>query len=465
MRTLIHILCFGLLAIMSPLLDAGEPGTYAVTDFGARGDGRMVCTSAIQKAVDAAATNGGVVVIPPGTFLAGAIFLKSNVELRLATDATLLAVTNDAAYPLVWTRIAGIEMEWPAALVNICGQHNVKITGGGVIDGNGGFWWRKFWGEDGKGGMLKDYMRRGLRWAVDYDCQRVRAVVFYDSRDVEVRDITISQSGFWSLSFTYCEQVRVDGVKIRANVGGHGPSTDGIDIDSSREVLVENCDIDANDDNICLKAGRDADGLRVNRPTEKVIIRNCVTRSGHGMFTIGSETSGGIRDVEVAGLKAVGTTTGVRFKSTGQRGGVVRNIRIHDVQMTDVAYPFDFDVDWYPAYNRPKLPADFPADNVPPHWKILMEPVVPAERGIPEFKDIQFADITVKGAKTAINANAFAAKPLREFNWSNVVITAKTAGKISNAADWQMSRMVIRAADEQPLKLSGTTNVPMPELH
>ncbi|HEV2692461.1 MAG TPA: glycosyl hydrolase family 28 protein, partial [Verrucomicrobiae bacterium] len=245
-------------------------------------------------------------------------------------------------------------------------------------------------------------------------------------------------------------------------LGGHGPSSDGIDIDSSRDVLVENCDIDCNDDDICLKAGRDADGLRVNRPTEKIVIRNCITRGGQGMFTIGSETSGGIHDVEVSGIQAIGTTSGVRFKSSGQRGGVVSNIRIHDVQMTNVANPFEFNLDWYRAYSVPTLPPEYVADKVPAHWKALMEPV-PPERGVPQFTDIHFCNITVTGAKTAITANAFKTKPLQGFTWTNVVIEAGTAGKISNATDWNMDRLVIRATDHKPMKLSGVVNVPMPD--
>jgi polygalacturonase len=237
-----------------------------------------------------------------------------------------------------------------------------------------------------------------------------------------------------------------------------------VDIDSSRYVLVENCDIDCNDDNICLKAGRDADGLRVNRPTEHVVIRNCITRAGQGLFTIGSETSGGIHDVEVYGLKADGTSSGIRFKSSGQRGGVVSDIRIHDIQMTNVALPFEFNLDWNPSYSIAKLPPGMDTNNIPAHWKVLMQPVVPAERGIPQFTDCHFSNITVGGARTAITASAFKTKPLSSFTWTNVTVAAGTAGKINNAADWNMSRLVIHAADQKPIKLTGVVNVPMPEV-
>ena len=341
------------------VLSSLPAATFNVADFGARPDDPALASPAIQKAIDAAAqAGGGKVVFAKGTYLTGALFLKSNVELHLGEGVVLRAVPDDAAYPDIWSRVAGVEMQWPAAVVNVYGRTNVSVTGQGTLDGNGEYWWRKFWGEDRQGGMLKDYVARGLRWAVDYDCQRVRALLIYDSKDVKVSGITIERSGFWSLTMTYSEHVTVDGVIIRANIGGHGPSSDGIDIDSSREVLVQNCDIDANDDDICLKAGRDADGLRVNRPTENVVIRNCITRAGYGMFTIGSETSGGARNVQVSDMRAIGTKLGIHFKSAKIRGGVIENISIRDVTMENVERPLNFEMNWYPAYSLPTLPAE-----------------------------------------------------------------------------------------------------------
>lgn len=118
-----------------------------------------------------------MVTFQKGIYLSGAIFLKSNVHLELPEGAVLRAIQDDRLYPEKPTRVAGIEMPWPSALVNIYQQTNVVISGRGIIDGNGSHWWRKFWGDDHHGGMLKDYLARDLRWAVDYDCKRVRAVV------------------------------------------------------------------------------------------------------------------------------------------------------------------------------------------------------------------------------------------------------------------------------------------------
>ena len=437
---------------------------FSVVDFGARPDDESLDTPAIQKAIDAAAqAGGGRVVVAQGAFLTGALFLKSNVELHLATGAVLRAVQDEGAYPDIWSRVAGIEMNWPAAVVNVYGQTNVSITGKGTLDGNGAYWWHKFWGDDRKGGMLRDYLARDLRWAVDYDCKRVRALLIYDSKDVKVRDITIERSGFWSLTMTYSERVTVDGVIIRANIGGHGPSSDGIDVDSSREVLIENCDIDANDDNICLKAGRDADGLRVNRPTENVVIRNCVTRAGYGMFTIGSETSGGIRNVEVYGMRAIGTKLGIHFKSARIRGGVVENISIRDVTMENVERPLNFEMNWYPAYSLPTLPPELKNSVNPPHWATLLT-AVPASQGLPEVRNISIANLKASGAKLAIAANGYPDKPIRNLQLADISIAAESAGKIQHAADWKMKNVVVQAADGKPLSLIDCKSVQTPEV-
>lgn len=435
---------------------------FKVNDYGAKGDGQTVNTAAIQQTIDAAhEAGGGVVVLDPGTYRSGALFVKSHVELHLAEGVVIQAIQDNSLYPRLETRIAGIEMKWPAALINVYEQENVRITGKGVIDGNGEYWWSKFWGKDRKGGMLADYTKRGLRWAVDYDCERVRGMVVWKSKDVLLKDFTIKRPGFWSCSLTYSDRVHVDGLVIRANLGGFGPSSDGIDTDSSSNILVESCDIDCNDDNLCLKAGKDADGLRVNRPTENVVYRNCITRAGHGMFSLGSETSGGMRNIEIYGLKAVGTSKGIHFKSAKVRGGIVENIYFHDIEMDGVDTAITCDMNWYPAYSYPAIPANIPKSEITDRWRKLTEKVEPPERGIPEIRNIRFENITVKNSKKAIFASAYTEKPMRHFVFKNVSFVVENAGSIQYAADWEMTGATLNGG---PFRVTATdsTNMQLP---
>jgi len=438
---------------------------FNASDFGAVGDGKSLNTKAIQRTIDsAAAAGGGQVTFNPGVYVTGALFIKTNVDFHIPEGVTIQAIQDDKHFPDTLTRISGITMEWPAALINIYREQNIRISGKGTLDGNGKYWWDKYWGNPPRsGGMYKDYIDRGLRWAIDFDCKRVRALVVYESKEIIIQDINIYRSGFWTISLTYAEQVHVNGVTIRNNFDGHfGPSSDGINTDSGRNILVENCDIDCNDDNLCLKAGRDADGLRVNRPTERVVYRNCITRSGHGLFTIGSETSGGMHDIEVYGLKAVGTNTGIRFKSAKIRGGVMRDIYIHDIVMDSVDSPFRFDLNWYPSFSYPVIPDSIPESEYKDYWHTMAKKVDPPERGIPEFRNITLENISAKNGGTGLYVNAYPEKPMSSMLWKNIIIEARTPGEISCAKDWTMENVTLLTPSEEPIKLDQTENIQLP---
>jgi hypothetical protein len=430
---------------------------FRVNDYGARGDGETFDTEAIQKTIDAAHTaGGGVVVFDPGTYLTGALFVKSHVELHLGEEVVLEAIQDNSHYPQLPTRIAGVEMKWPAAVINVYEQENVRITGKGLIDGKGPYWWHMFWA------MIREYEARGLRWAVDFDCERVRPVVVWKSSDVLLRDFRIHDSGFWSITLTYSDRVHVDGIVVRANISGRGPSSDGINTDSSSNILVENCDVDCNDDNYTLKAGKDADGLRVNRPTENVVYRNSIARRGYGMFTLGSETAGGMRNIEVYGMRAVATRAGIRFKSARVRGGVMENIYFHNIEMERVSTAFEFNLNWFPSYSYPTLPDNIPEEEITDRWRRLIERVEPPERGIPEFRDIRFANIRARNSHTAIQANAYPEKPMRNFHWENVHIHASQGGRISHAKDWTMTHVTLDANSQ--VSVEHSENVELPQM-
>lgn len=435
---------------------------YDVTAFGAVSDGKTICTQAIQRAVDTAAQNGGgQVILPAGVYLSGSVFLKSHVTFQIDSGACLRGIADEGAYPEFYNRVAGVEMTWPGALLNVCGEQDVHITGGGELDGQGAYWWNKYWGDDRHGGMRRQYEQKGLRWVVDYDCKRPRNLLLYDSRDVTVENLTLLRSPFWNLHVCYCEHVRIDGIKVR-DCGG--PSTDGVDIDSSCDVEVAHCDIDCNDDNICLKAGRDADGLRVNRPCENIRIHDCITRAGGGI-TLGSETSGGIRNVEISNIRMERTAHGIHLKSAATRGGCLEDIRYRHIHMIGVAHVFSFQLNWNPSYSYCRLPDGWQGD-VPERWRRLAQPVHPASRGIPEVRRLEITDVTADcmtetaaGQSVIFDVEAFPEKPIRQVQFRNIRAEADQAGLVSSAADWKMRNTRFVTRQGAPVQLDNSPSL------
>ena len=430
--------------------------TFRANDFGAKGDGTTLDTEAIQKAIDAAAAVRGTVTLKPGVYLTGSLFVKSGVTFDVADGVTLLGSERLRDYPMLPTRVAGIEMTWPAALVNVRDGHNVKIVGKGTIDGDGPVWWKSYWD------LRAKYEPLGLRWAADYDARRPRLVLVQNSAHVELGGgIVLKRSGFWTVQILYSHDVHVNGVTIRNNEGGRGPSTDGIDIDSSRNVLVEHADIDVNDDALCLKAGRDADGLRVNRPTEHIVLRDSIIRSGAAAVTIGSETSGGFRDIKAYNLTALkGVPSGVLFKSAHTRGGFAEDIRIYDLTLEGVAIPIHITMNWNPSYSYAVIPVGL--TDVPPYYNVLATPV-PQAQGLPHFRDVHIWNVKATGARQAFNVSAYAAAPLQDFRLDHLNIEAATAGTIADAKDWKMDDNRIVTADGSQVKFVDAAGAPTPE--
>ena len=307
-------------------------------------DGKTIVTESLQKIIDKAHDDNATLVITKGKYLTASIFIRSNMNVIFEDGAELIGTTDEKEYLIIDTRIAGIEMKAYPGILNVNDAENVVISGRGTISGQGRYWWDKYWGEDEKSGYRGEYDAKGLRWAADYDCRRLRNIVVMNSRNITIKDLISSEPGFWNLHVLYSEHVVIDNVFINAG-DPHGPSTDGIDIDSSSDVIVRNCTTNTNDDSICIKSGRDADGYRIGRPCHHVTVENCHILSGFGV-TIGSEISGGIHDIVLRGLTFENTDCGFRIKSSHPRRGYIRNVIATDLKMINVRYPVHICLDW-----------------------------------------------------------------------------------------------------------------------
>lgn len=317
----------------------GGSSRHVISEHGAVADNATVNTAAIQALIDeVAAKGGGTVVIPAGTFRTGALFFKQGVQLHLEKDAVLKGTTKRNDYQLVATRWEGEEREWISALINFRGLSGVRLTGEGTVDGAGDEWVDQ--------NPPRDETARLPSGG------RPRLIAIENARDVLVSGISLKNQASWGLFVLYSEDVRFENLVIRAR---HDiPSSDGIDIDSCRRVVVTGVDIDVNDDCISIKSGKDEDGLRVNRPAEDIVIEKSHFRYGHGGVAMGSETSGGIRNVEVRDcVMDSDNWAPIRFKSQPSRGGVVENITYRNIQLNGTRKAVEFNLAWRMANSKP----------------------------------------------------------------------------------------------------------------
>ena len=430
--------------------DNQSTNTFKVKDFGAQNDSNYLSTQAIQKAIDACSNaGGGKVLFEPGYYQTGALFVKKGVYLHIDAGTTLLASTDINQYPEFRSRIAGIEMVWPSAVINIIDTQHAGITGAGTIDCRGKVFWDKYWE------MRKEYVQKGLRWIVDYDCKRVRGILVSGCSDITLKDFTLMRTGFWGIQILYSNHCTLHKLTVNNNIGGHGPSTDGIDIDSSTYVLIDGCDIDCNDDNICLKAGRDADGLRVNRPTEYVVVRNCIARKGAGLITCGSETSGDIRYVLGYNLQAYGTSSTLRLKSALNRGGTVEYIYMTNVVADGVQNVLAADLNWNPSYSYSELPAEYKGKEVPEHWNVMLQKVEPVEKGYPHFNHVYLANVKATNAKQFISASGWNdSLTLNDFTLYNLDVEAEKAGIVAHTKKFRLTDIKLKISDNSQIEFN-----------
>jgi len=425
---------------------------FFVNDFGAVSDTITLNTRAIQKAIDeCAAKGGGIVAFKSGTYVTGSLFIKSNVQLKIDKGVLLLGSQNFEDYPEIQTRVAGIETTWPAALINFIGVKNAALTGNGIINARGKFCWDMYWN------MRKEYDKKGLRWVVDYDAKRVRTLLTQNAEDITIKDLTFKNAGFWTIQLLYSTRLTVNGVIIKNNEDGSGPSTDGIDVDSSTWTLIENCDIDCNDDNFCLKAGRDWDGLRVNKPTEYVVIRKSIARRGAGLVTLGSETSGSIRHIYCTDLFAKHTDNGLRIKSATTRGGTVEDVYFVNSVLDSIRTAYQFNLNWYPAYSYSELPKGYSVDSVPQHWRALLQKVIPPEKGIPYAKNFYISNVKMTNVQKAFEVTGLENSQIENFNFTNSSVSAAVLGEMVFAKNWIYKNFNISVSQkpEEKKKIAG----------
>jgi len=387
---------------------------YLITEFGAKGDSVTLNTKAIQSCINKCSTSGGgTVVIPKGVFTSGSIFLKKGVNLLIEKGGKLKGSTASADYPMIATRWEGIEKQWIAALVNAIDLQNILISGEGTIDGAG-----EVWTERGLQ-MRKQQTEISIPVNVATGLPRPRLMGIQNCRNIKIKGLKLNNQASWGLFVLYSTNVDIANLNITA---AHNiPSSDGIDIDSSKDIHITGTFIDVNDDCVSIKSGKDADGLHVNRPSENILIEKCHFAYGHGGVAMGSETSGGIRNVEIRDcLIDSQNWAPIRFKTQPSRGGVVENITYRNIKLNNTRKAFEFDMAWRMINSGP------------------------AAKVLPVVRNVKI--INVSGTANAVgNMSGLEGSPIHGVQFQSCNIAAEKGFTIRYADNVDLSGLVITA--------------------
>ncbi len=419
--------------------------TFNIIKFGAKADGVTLNTKAINGAIDACnKKGGGVVLVPAGFWITGPIELKSNVNLHLQKNAVLQTTDDFSQFKLIASNWEGLPQMRNQSPISATNATNIAITGFGIIDGNGDAWrmvkkekltesnWKKL---VASGGVLSDdkktwypseKSKKGSTMKNPGEIRSDKSAAFYDSvkdflrpnllvltrcKKILLEGVTFQNSPAWNLHPLMSEDITVRNIQVKNP--WYAQNGDGIDLESCKNVLVENSTFDVGDDGICIKSGRDKWGRERAMPTENVIIRNCVVYQAHGGFVVGSEMSGGARNIWVDNCTFIGTDIGIRFKTTRGRGGVVENIYINNVSMKDIigeAILFDM-------YYEAKDPIALAGEKREPP-KVETKPVT---EETPVFKKVYVNGVVCNGAEKGIFVRG-----LPEMNVQNIVLENMT---------------------------------------
>lgn len=454
-----------------------------ITDFGGVGDGTTLNTEAFADAIEALSEKGGGRLrVPAGVWLTGPIIFKSNINLHLEDRAIILFSPDKDLYPIVETSFEGLDTRRCQSPISGRNLENVAITGNGAIDGNGHYWrplkkekvsesfWKKTTSD---GGVFKrdDYwmpsaqylhgdttsdmnvprhLETDEEWQSVKDFLRPVMVSFIECRNVFLQGVIFQNSPAWNVHPLMCENVILDGVQVRNP--SYAQNGDGLDLESCKNAIIVNSTFDVGDDGICIKSGKDEDGRKRNRATENVIIDNCTVFKGHGGFVVGSEMSGGVKNILVSNCQFLGTDVGLRFKSRRGRGGVVENIFIRDINMFDIATePLHFNL-YYGGKSVVEELED--GDKV-----TVVEDIPPVDETTPTFKNIYISDVVCASARKAFYFYGLPEHMIENINIENFIVHSKVGGELLESEKINLKDVAIYPEEGPVLTLRNVRNV------
>ena len=449
--------------------------SFFITKYGAKADGITLNTNSINSAInDCGKKGGGIVVIPGGLWLTGPIELKSNVNLHLQKNALLQFTDDFAQYKLIAGNWEGLPQMRNQSPLSATGATNIAITGFGIIDGNGDAWrmvkkdkltetqWKKLIASGGvlsedkktwypseksvKGSSLKNPGEITPDKTPEFyesvkDFLRPNLLVFSNCKKVLLEGVTFQNSPAWCLHPLMCKDLTVRNVYVKNP--WYAQNGDGIDVESCKNVLIENSTFDVGDDGICIKSGRDEAGRKRGMPTENLIARNCTVYHAHGGFVIGSEMSGGARNLFVENCTFIGTDIGLRFKTTRGRGGIVENIFINNIAMKDIvgeAILFDM---YYAAQDPIPLAGE---KREPPKVETLA-----VTEATPQFKNFYIKNVVCNGAGKAIFVRGLPEMNVKNIVMEDMVIQANKGLDMTEGSDITLRNVNLVTRDINPV--------------